>query len=146
MILSKNLYRSLIAFVCLVNIAYATETLVIKNAWSPEAPPVARVMAGYMKIINNSDHDLQIVSAKSVLFNKVEIHLMDMKGGMMRMIKQDKLPVKAHGQVELKPGVLHMMLIGPKKPIKSGSVIPVTLILNNHEKVSVELKVKSDTQ
>ena len=45
-------------------------------------------------------------------------------------------------KVELKSGGLHMMLMGKLKPIKTGSVIPVTLTLDNGETVNLKLKVK----
>ena len=146
MYLIKNLFRSLIAFICLIGLAHAAESLVIKDAWSPEAPPVAKVMAGYMTIKNVSNHDVKIASLKSELFNKVEIHLMDMSGGMMRMIRQDNMSIKAHSQVKLEPGVLHLMLIGPQKPLKAGSVIPVTFILDNHEKISIRIPVTKESE
>lgn len=130
-------------FVSTVN---AANSVKIENAWSPEAPPVIKVMAGYMKINNLSNKDIKIQSAKSSLFNKVEIHLSEMKNGMMRMTKQDKLVIKAKSHIELKPGGLHMMLTGKLKSVKSGSKIPVTLTFNNGETIKVNLKVKTDDQ
>lgn len=146
MLFTKILFRALITFICLGSFAHAAESLEIKDAWSPEAPPVAKVMAGYMTIKNVSDHEIKIVSLKSKLFKKVEIHLMDMSGGMMRMIRQDNLSIKPHAQIKLTPGVLHMMLIDPKKPIKTGSVIPVTFILDNNEKITTRIPVKNETE
>lgn len=146
MLFTRILFRSLITFLFLSSFAHAADSLVIKDAWSPEAPPVAKVMAGYMTIKNVSDHEVKIVSVKSKLFNKVEIHLMDMSGGMMRMIRQDNLSIKPHAQLELTPGVLHMMLIGPKKPFKTGSVIPVTFILNNNEQITTQIPVKEQAE
>lgn len=130
-------------FVTSINAASAIK---IENAWSPEAPPVVKVMAGYMKLNNLSNKDIKILSAKSNLFRKVEIHLSEIKNGMMRMTKQENLVIKAKNQVELKPGGLHMMLMGKLKPIKAGSIIPVILTLDNAETINVKLKVKSDNQ
>lgn len=139
---------SQIFFICLlfINTANAAVSLKIENAWSPEAPPVAKVMAGYMKISNLSNKDIKIKSAKSNLFKRVEIHLTKMRDGMMSMFKQENLNIKAKGHIELKPGGLHMMLIGKLKPMKSGSIIPVTLTLNNGETIIVNLKIKNDSQ
>ena len=130
----------------LINTVNAANSISIENAWSPEAPPVTKVMAGYMKINNHSGNDLKITSAKSALFKRVEIHLTEMKNGMMSMVKQENLNIKAKSHIELKPGGLHMMLMGKLKPINKGSKIPVTLTLNNGETVQINLIVKIDNE
>ena len=130
----------------LVGTVNAASSIKIENAWSPEAPPVVKVMAGYMKINNLSNKDIKIQSAKSSLFNKVEIHLTEMKNGMMRMTKQENLIIKAKGHIELKPGGLHMMLMGKLTAVKSGSTIPVSIKFDNNETIQINLKVKSDNR
>lgn len=128
------------------NSALAATSISVESAWSPEAPPVAKVMAGYMKINNSSNKDVQIKSAKSPLFKNVEIHRTEKKDGMMSMVKQKNLKIKANGHIELKPGGLHMMLMGKLKPVKSGSMIPVTLTFDNAEIININLKVKDNNQ
>ena len=142
-----HLFKSiLITSLILISSAHAESSIKIENTWSPEAPPVVKVMAGYMKIHNLSNKDIKIKSATSKLFNKVEIHLTEMKNGMMRMIKQEDLNIEAKGHIELKPGGLHMMLMGKLSPIKKGSVIPVTLTFDNGETINIKLKVKTDNK
>lgn len=146
MSLTKNLIRISFVFLFLVSSAYSADSIKVKDAWSPEAPPVAKVMAGYMKINNPTNKDIKIKSIKSDLFNRVEIHLTEMKNGMMSMVKQNNLNIKAKSQVELKPGGLHMMLIGRKQPVIKGSVITVTLTFDNGEKTNIDLIVKDEAQ
>ncbi|MDH5661117.1 MAG: copper chaperone PCu(A)C, partial [Gammaproteobacteria bacterium] len=129
MSLIKLLNRLLFVFLFSTCTVHAAESLKVINAWSPEAPPVAKVMAGYMTIDNLSNKDIKILSAKSNSFKRVEIHLTEMKDGMMRMTKQENLTIKANSHIELKQGGLHMMLMDKLEPIKSGSIIPVTLTL-----------------
>lgn len=135
-----------IVFVSLffINTSNAADSITIENTWSPEAPPVVKVMAGYMKINNLGNKDIKVISAESDLFKRVEIHLSEMKNGMMRMTKQDNLLIKANSYIELKPGGLHMMLMGKLKPITLGAIIPVTLTFNNNKKIKIKLKVKTD--
>lgn len=146
MSLIKIVSRIFFVYLFLTSTANASDSLKIENAWSPEAPPVTKVMAGYMKISNLSNKDIKIQSAKSNLFKHVEIHLTEMSDGMMRMIKQENLNIKAKGHIELKPGGLHMMLMGKLKPIKAGSVIAVTLTLDNGETIDLNLMVKVDDE
>lgn len=140
----KNVTQIIFGISCLIGTAHAANTIKVENAWSPEAPPVTKVMAGYMKIKNISNKDVKIKSAKSKLFKRVEIHLSKMKNGMMSMIKQENLVIKAKEQIELKSGGLHMMLMGKLKPIRRGTKIPVTLTFSNNESVEINLDVKTD--
>jgi len=133
-------------FLSVCSSAYAENTIEIDDAWSPEAPPVVKVMAGYMVIKNKLNSDITIKSASSPLFNRVEIHLTEMKDGIARMVKQENLTIKANQSVELKPNGLHMMLMGRKQPISKGSKIPVTLVFNNNISHTVKLSVKNQAQ
>ncbi len=138
-----HLFKSaFISSLFLIGSANAASSIKIETTWSPEAPPVVKVMAGYMTIHNLSDKDIKFQSAKSNLFNKVEIHLTQMKNGMMNMLKQENLNIKAKSHIELKPGGLHMMLMGKLKPVSKGSMIPVTLTFDNGEIININLKVK----
>ena len=129
----------------LLTSAVIAASLKIENGWSPEAPPVANVMAGYMKINNISNKAVKIVSANSKFFKRVEIHLTKSRDGMMTMVKQENLPIAANSQVEFKAGGLHLMLIGPKKPFRAGAVIPINIKLNNKEVLQIKLDVKKDS-
>jgi len=142
----KNFTQLLFIYLFLTNIAYSSESITIEKAWSPEAPPVVKVMAGYMKINNLSNKDIKIKSLKSKLFKRVEIHLTKMENGMMHMVKQENLTIKAKSYVELKPGELHMMLIGKLKAINAGSSIPLILSFDNGESININLTVKTDNQ
>ena len=55
--LLKLLNRVFFISLFLISSANAASALKIENTWSPEAPPVAKVMAGYMKITNMSDKE-----------------------------------------------------------------------------------------
>ena len=142
----SHLFFIFIFFFSFSSLARSSASIEIENAWSPEAPPAVKVMAGYMKINNHGNKDIKILSAKSTLFKKVEIHKSEMKNGMMRMTKQNNLLIKANNHIELKPGGLHMMLMGKLKAIKSDSVIPVSIKFNNGETIHINLKVKNSNR
>ena len=141
-------YRTIVSAVftsaLLVNISIsrADSGLVVSNAWSPEAPPVAPVMAGYMTIKNTTDNPIAITGGNSTAFNTVEIHDMMMHDGMMHMVKQEKLVVPANGSVTLKPGSLHVMFIKPKKAHQAGDTITASFDLSNKQTLTVPFKVK----
>lgn len=103
--------------------AQAGESVKVTDAWIPEAPPVVKVMAGYLKISNPTSNDVVINQVTSADFETVEIHQTVEKDGMARMLKQDKLVVPAGSEVIFKRGGLHLMLINKKRALKKGDKV-----------------------
>lgn len=99
----------------------------VEGAWIREAPPVAKVMAGYLTIHNPAEEAVVLEGAESPLFDRIEIHRTGMKGGMASMERQQGVTIPARGQVKFAPGGLHLMLMGPKKPLVAGSTATITL-------------------
>lgn len=144
MLLTRRYWQPLVALCLLVafSTVQADDILDIDDAWVAEAPPVAPVMGGYMKINNETDKLISITSVSCPDFEKVEIHEMSMSGGMMKMREIEKLDVPANGKVELKPGGYHLMLIKPKQPFKKGDTLSVTLHTANGQSQAVKMEVK----
>lgn len=144
MLLFRRYWQPLVALCFLVSFStvQAEEILDIDDAWVAEAPPVAPVMGGYMKIENETDKLISITSASCPDFEKVEIHEMSMSGGMMKMRQIEKLDVPANGKVELQPGGYHLMLIKPKQPFKKGDTLTVTLHTAEGQSQAVKMEVK----
>lgn len=79
-------------------------------------------------IVNESDHDVRIVSASAELA-KAELHE-SVTGGDGQMVmrpKADGIVVPAHGEHELAPGGDHVMLMDLTGPIEPGDDVAVTL-------------------
>jgi len=74
---------------------------------------------------------------------RAELHRMEMKNGVMSMHPEGPLPLAAGDTVTLAPGGLHLMLIGLKRPLKSGDRFPLTLGFEKQPPVTVEVDVKS---
>ena len=144
MLISRRYLQPLVAlcFLVFMPVLQADEILDIDDAWVAEAPPVAPVMGGYMKIENETDKPISITRASCPDFETVEIHEMSMSGGMMKMREIEKLDVPAGGKVELKPGGYHLMLIKPKQPFKKGDSMTVTLHMADGQSQAVKMKVK----
>ncbi len=144
MLLSRRYLQPLVA-VCLfafISTLQADTLLDIDDAWVAEAPPVAPVMGGYMKIENQTNKPISITRASCPDFETVEIHEMSMSGGMMKMREIEKLNVPAGGKVELKPGGYHLMLIKPKQAFKIGDTMTVTLHMADGKSQAVKMIVK----
>lgn len=139
------LFRTLLIptlFLLLLPARAAAPVLQVEDAWVPEAPPVAPVLAGYLTLRNPSGRAITITGASCPDFARVEIHEMGMANGMMTMKQLDSLTVPAGGRVMLKPGGFHLMLISPKKAFQAGDTITVTFELDNGQRLVVQLPVK----
>ncbi|MBF0368085.1 MAG: copper chaperone PCu(A)C [Magnetococcales bacterium] len=119
-----------------------SHTVHVDKAWVRAAPPNAAVMAGYFILMNGSNTEQVLTGAKSDQFNKVEIHRTEMHDGMAHMIEQKELKIGVNKEVMLRPGGLHLMLIGPKAPIKEGDTVEMVLTFGSGEEMVVSAPVK----
>lgn len=83
--------------------------------------------AAYMTLRNQSAVADRLVKAESDAAGVVELHKSTMEGGMMKMAPVDGIALPAQGQAELKPGGLHVMLIGLKRELKAGEKLKLKL-------------------
>jgi len=120
----------------------ANDKLSISRAYSPEAPPVVKVLAAYALIENKSANDITIISIRSPDFNKVEIHRIEAKDGMMSMVKQEQLTIPAGKVISLQPGEIHIMLIGPRRIFRDGDTLQLNLELDNGQQQTVTVPVR----
>lgn len=138
--------RALLLFALLSAAVVAAEssTLQITDAWIRAAPPTAKVMAGYLTLVNDGDTEFVIDKVASDDFGAIEIHEMSMQDGVMRMRRLPTLRVPAHGRVELKPGGLHLMMFRPQRALPAGSEIELRLRAANDE-ITVSIEVREPT-
>lgn len=112
----------------------------IDHPWTRATPPAARVGGGYLKLKNESAAPDRILGGSSAVAGKVEIHLMEMNDGIMKMRPvPGGVEIPAGGTVEFAPGGYHLMLMELKKPIVEGEMIPVTIEFEKAGKVDIEL-------
>ena len=100
----------------------------IEHVWSRATPVSANVGAGYLRITNTGPTPDRLLSGKSDMANRIEVHEMAMDGSIMTMRQlADGLTVQPGQSVELKPGGFHLMLMGLKDPLKEGTSFSATL-------------------
>jgi len=136
---------TLVTFLSLLSSVNASaDSLRIENAWSPEAPPMARVMAGYMHITSNIDKEILIEKITSPQFKAVEMHRTIQTNGMAMMEWQLHIHVPTGKVTKLEPGGKHLMLIKPVKRLKAGDKIELNLHLSNQKQQTVIATVRKD--
>ena len=99
--------------------------------------------AAYMTIHNYMDTDDAVIGASSDVAEAVELHLSQMDAdGVMQMMQQEKFDLPAGGELELKPGSYHIMLIGLKQDLMAGDEINITLHFQNSEDLTLTVPVQ----
>lgn len=124
---------------------HASQNLLIKQAWIPEAPPSARVMAGFMDIHNSGNQDIDIISVSSAQFDSVEMHLSIEENGTAKMLPQKQLTIPAQGKLVLTSGSYHLMLIKPLKRLLEGDKAALRFSLSNGETINLNVTVKKNS-
>ena len=116
--------------------------LKITAPWARATPKGAKVGGGYMTITNTGASADRLVGGASDISEKFELHEMSMSGGVMKMRPVSAgLEIKPGQTIELKPGGLHIMFKGLKKPLTMGDTVKVTLSFEKAGKVEVSFPV-----
>jgi len=123
---------------------YKLGSLEITTPWTRATAPTARSGGGFMTITNKGTTADRLVSARSTVSDKVEIHEMQMDGSVMRMRELAKgLDIPPGATVMLKPGSYHIMFMELKAPIARDAKVPVTLVFEKAGSLDVQLNVEA---
>jgi copper(I)-binding protein len=125
----------------LIGILLAATTITIDEPWSRATPPGAKIGAGYMTIRSAAAD--RLVGASSPAAARVELHVTEKKGDVMRMRQVEGYDLPAGGSFVLAPGGAHLMLVDLKAPLKEGAKVPLTLRFRKAGEVKVELQVRA---
>ena len=112
------------------------------DAWARPSPMMNRAGAAYLVIQNNGAAEDKLLSVESDVAQTIELHETKEMNGMMQMSPVPNIPVPAGGKTELKPGGLHVMLIGLNRELKAGDKVQLTLNFEKAGKVPVTAEVK----
>lgn len=145
----KNRFKLLFIILLLVGIvscsAGSSGKLEVQEAWGRTSPMVAQNGAFYMKLVNNSSQDDQLLSAATEACGVTELHEMYMKENDvmgMRPVEGGIIPVPAGKTVELKAGGLHVMCIGKLADFNAGDTYPVTLTFEKAGTMEISVDIR----
>jgi hypothetical protein len=99
--------------------------------------------AAYMTIINQGQQADRLVGARSDVAQAVEIHISEMVGDIMTMHQVEGVDLPPGEQVELKPGGLHIMLVGLNNDLNAGDRVALTLGFEKSGEIEVEAEVRA---
>lgn len=113
----------------------------IENPFARPSAGTAGAGAAYMTLRGGATGDKLVSASAAAVAGKAELHDHIRDGDVMRMRKIDAISVPANGAAELKPGGLHVMLMGLKQPLKTGEAFDLTLTFEKAGVVTVKVPV-----
>ena len=137
-----------------------TDTIQVEDAWvraaampememnSNSSMPSSGHMGGgnsaaYMLLRNSGDESDRLVSATSDAAESVEMHVSQTENDVTSMRPVESIEVPAGGETELKPGGLHIILVGLKHELKVGDTVRLALTFEKAGTLSVEAEVRA---
>jgi periplasmic copper chaperone A len=118
----------------------ASNGLEVQHAW-------ARATAGptgvaYLRILNKGATPDSLMSVKTPVAEKAELHETKMENGVMTMRSIGPVAIAPGQAVVFKPGADHVMLVGLKHPLKQGESFPLTLSFEKAGNLQVMVRVE----
>jgi copper(I)-binding protein len=142
-VLTLSIMNASLAFGARNHIGYhQSEAIVVQNPWIRSAPTNAPALAAFMYIYNDTNEDINLISADSDWYPNIEFHQTIEEGDVMKMVEQKSVPIPARGELQMKPGGWHMMLMNPHRVPILGEVVQITLQFDNGLYQTVMFKVK----
>lgn len=127
----------------LVTVQCMAGEVTVSDVWSRATAPGQEATVVGLRITSQKEGRMVAVSSPVA---EAQMHSMVHENGMMKMRKLDSLALPAKQEVLLGAGGDHLMLVGLKKPIKAGEVVPLTLTVEfadkRVEKVEIRAEVK----
>ena len=105
----------------------ADESVKLKDGWVRAMPPSIMNTAGFMTLVNTGDKAVKLMDFSSPTFAQVMLHETVHSSGTASMQHLHHLMIPAGGEVTLKPGGKHLMLMGRQAPLKEGDEVEVKL-------------------
>ncbi len=146
--------RHLASFVAFVLCALAVPALagdsrlgdlVVSEPWARATIGQVKAGAAYLTVTNNGAAADRLVAVETPAAKRSELHGHTMDGGVMRMRPVEAIELAPGAPVVLRPGGLHVMLMGLKAPLEEGGRLPLTLIFEKAGRLEVEVPVKGAT-
>jgi len=122
--------------------AHNTSTVQARDAWirwlSAGLPA-----AGYVTLSNPGDKPVVLVGAKCAAYDGTTLHETRNRGGVSEMEHVDKITIPVHGTMAFQPGGYHIMLMKAKKQLTPGDMVPITLLFEGGDSLTVDFEVRN---
>lgn len=124
----------LLSMIACFGVLSAKADLELRDAWSRATPPGMPMGAVYGEFVNTGSDPIEVLSVRTELARGAEIHESVEIEGMMRMREVTPFIVGGGKTIALEPGGKHIMLMGLKSALVSGSKYSIVVETSLGEK------------
>lgn len=120
----------------------ATGRLTVVNPYIRATAPGQTNTAMFFTLENLADRCRTLVAVSSLLADRVELHVHRMQNNLAVMRPVRRIAIPAGESVTLRPGGLHVMLLGIRQPLKPGGQAAVTLLFEDGARIQVTVPIR----
>jgi len=128
---------------CSASAAGAPPAITVESGWARPTPPGLSVGGGYLVIHNVGTVPDRLLEVSSAAAEQVEVHESRVEAGIARMRPVGTVAIEAGATLTFAPGGLHLMLIGLKAPLQTGTTLPLVLRFDRAGRIAATLHVGS---
>jgi periplasmic copper chaperone A len=114
----------------------------IRDAWVRWLPGNLPA-GGYLTVINSGDRPISLTGATCEAYGSVSLHRSREQGGVANMSPVTAITVRPHATLEFAAEGYHLMLQQPKRALKPGDRIIITLTFASDAPMPVQFDVRS---
>lgn len=102
--------------------------MVVSAPWARATPGALRIGAVYLTITNGGSAPDRLLRAETPAAERVELHINEMRDGVMRMRPVESFVLPPRQAVRFEPSGMHLMLMNLAEPLQQGDRFPMRLI------------------
>ncbi len=119
----------------------ASDVMVMGAFARASAVSTATSGVAYITLMNHGAVADRLISVSTPAASMAMLHESVEEGGVASMKEMPGLEIPPGGSVEMKPGGLHIMLMGLTAPLKKGDSLKLTLTFERAGNVNVDAKI-----
>jgi len=119
------------------------DPLKVEDAVVPLSPPTAMAHAAYMKLLNASLSEVEVIGASAEGYAMAHLHVSEEKNGVATMSSVESIIIDPDQHVIFEPGGLHIMLMRPTVELEEGGTVEISLSFADGSTQAIKASVVS---
>jgi copper(I)-binding protein len=122
---------------------YKVGELKIDHPWARATPGAIKTGAIYFSVTAQGDTPDRLIAVETPRAAKAEMHTQILDGDVMKMRQVSAIEINPGEPTVLKPGGMHIMLVGLTAPMREKERFPMTLTFEKAGKIEVQIAVEA---
>ena len=124
--------------------SYTYKKVRASNPWARATSKLAKTGVVYITSIHNTgERAVKIIGFSTNIANKVQLHKTVMENNITKMQYIKSLKIGPGKSIHIKPGGLHIMLMGLKRPLKENNQFPLIIKFETLGNLETMVNVKN---